>query len=86
MTKFTTGSYRPIEGVPDGCFVYLRQSSSQHYLIALNFSGHEQTLKLSEMGHGRLVPSTYLDREEPIDLALLRLRSDEGDVIELANL
>ena len=38
------------------------------------------------MGHGRLVPSTYLDREEPIDLALLRLRSDEGDVIELANL
>ena len=42
----TTGSYRPIEGVPDGCFVYLRQSSSQRYLIALNFSGHEQTLKL----------------------------------------
>ena len=82
----TTGSYRPIEGVPDGCFVYLRQSSSQRYLIALNFSGHEQTLKLSEMGRGRLVLSTYLDREEPIDLVLLRLRSDEGYVIELANL
>ena len=82
----TTGSYLPIEGVPDGCFVYLRQSSSQHYLIALNFSGHEQTLKLSEMGHGRIVLSTYLDREEPIDLALLRLRRDEGSVIELANL
>ena len=82
----TTGSYLPIEGVPDGCFVYLRQASSQRYLVALNFSGQEQTLKLSEMGHGRIVLSTYLDREEPIDLALLRLRSDEGSVIELANL
>ena len=82
----TTGSYRPIEGVPDGCFVYLRQSSSQRYLIALNFSGQEQTLKLSEMGHGRIVLSTYLDREESINLALLRLRSNEGSVIELANL
>ena len=82
----TTGSYRPIEEVPDDCFVYLRQSSSQRYLIALNFSGDEQTLKLSEMGSGRIVLSTYLDREEPIDLALLRLRSDEGYIIELANL
>ncbi len=82
---FTTGSYRPIEGVPDACFVYLRQLSSQRYLIALNFSSNEQTLKLSEMGNGRIVLSTYLDREEPIDLALLRLRSGEGSVIELAN-
>ncbi len=54
--------------------------------MALNFSGQEQTLQLSEMGHGRLVLSTSLDREEPIDLALLRLRSDEGCIIELANL
>ena len=38
------------------------------------------------MGRGRLVLSTYLDREEPIDLARLQLRSDEGDVMELANL
>lgn len=82
----TTGNYRPIEGVPDGCFVYLRQSSIQRYLIALNFSGQEQILKLSELGNGRIVLSTYLDREGPIDLALLQLRSDEGSVIELANL
>jgi alpha-glucosidase len=82
----TAGSYRPVEGVPESCFVYLRQSSSQRYLIALNFSGKVQTLKLSEMGNGRIVLSSYLDREEPIDLALLPLRSDEGCVIELANL
>ncbi len=82
----TTGSYRSIEGALDSCFVYLRQSNSQHYLIALNFSGQELSLQLSEMGHGRIVLSTYLDREEPINLALLRLRSDEGVVIELAHL
>jgi alpha-glucosidase len=78
------GSYRAIEGIPDGCFVYLRQLGSQHYLIALNFSDQEQTVKLPALGNGRIVLSTYLDREEPIDLALLRLRSNEGNVIELA--
>jgi alpha-glucosidase len=81
----TTGSYSAIEGVPDGCFVYLRQSSNQCYLIALNFSGNEQMLKLPELGKGLIVLSTYLDCEEPIDLALLRLRGDEGFVIELVS-
>jgi alpha-glucosidase len=78
-----TGSYRPIEGVPAGCFVFLRQSSGQCYLIALNFSGQEQILKLPEMSNGRIVLSTYLDRQEPIDLAFLRLRSYEGNVIRV---
>src|SRR5207245_5739645 len=54
----TTGSYCPIEGAPDGCFVYLRQASSQRYLVALNFSRHEQTVKLPEMVNGRIVLST----------------------------
>jgi len=36
------------------------------------------------MGNGRIVLSTYLDHEEPVDLALLRLRSDEGYIIEVA--
>jgi alpha-glucosidase len=82
----TTGEYRPIDGVPNTCFVYLRQSGSQRYLIALNFLSNEQSLKLSQMGHGRIILSTYLDREEPVDLALLRLRADEGIIIELASL
>ena len=82
----TTGSYSVVEGAPDDCFVYLRQLSNQRYLIALNFSGNEQTVRLPEMGNGRIVLSTCLDREGPIDVALLRLRGDEGFVIELANL
>lgn len=80
------GSYRAIDGVPDDCFVYLRQSGSQHYLIALNFSGQEQIVKMPEMGNGRILLSTNLDREEPVDLAFLRLRGEEGSVLELENL
>jgi alpha-glucosidase len=80
------GSYRAIDGVPDGCFVYLRQSSGQHYLVALNFSGQEQIVKLPEMGYGRILLSTYLDREEPVDLAFLRLRGEEGSVLKVEKL
>jgi alpha-glucosidase len=80
------GSYRAIDGVPDGCFVYLRQSGDQHYLIALNFSAQEQIVKVPEMGNGHILLSTYLDRSEPVDLAFLRLRSEEGCVLKVENI
>jgi len=41
-------------------------------------------LSLPEMGSGRIVISTYLDREEQVDLAAFRLRANEGCIIELA--
>jgi len=77
------GDYRPVENVPEDCFVYLRQSDSQRYLVILNFSGEEQVLTLPEFANGRIVLSTYLDREEPVDLSSLRLRGDEGCVIKV---
>ena len=52
------GSYHTINGVPDSCFIYQRQSGSQRYLIALNFSDDEQIVNLSQVGHGRIVLST----------------------------
>lgn len=80
-----SGSYRPVEGGPDDGFVYLRQAGRQRRLIALNFSSGEQSVKLAELGVGQLVISTYLDREEAIDLTALRLRGDEGCLIALAD-
>jgi alpha-glucosidase len=80
------GSYRTIDDVPEGCFVYLRQSGSQHYLVALNFSDQEQIVKLPEMGYGHILLSTYLDREEPVDLAFQRLRGEEGYVLKVEQL
>jgi alpha-glucosidase len=79
------GSYAPIAGIPEDCFVYVRQSGKQRRLIALNFSGSEQHIHLPAMDSGFICISTQLDREEPVDLASLRLRSDEGCVIELAD-
>jgi alpha-glucosidase len=78
----TLGSYVPIEGVPEECFLYVRQFGRQRRLIALNFSSSGQQIQLSEMGSGRVLVSTHLDREEPVDLASFYLRADEGCVIE----
>ena len=61
----------------------LRQSESQRRLVALNFSSNEQELHLPAMGRGRVLVSTHLDREEAVDLASPRLRSDEGCIMEL---
>jgi alpha-glucosidase len=83
-SALTVGSYQAIEGVPADCFVYLRQSNDQKYLIAMNFSGREQVLNLSEIGTARIILSSYLDYEGPVDLSHLRLRGNEGVVIELA--
>ena len=79
------GNYAPIAGVPEECFVYVRQSGEQRRLVALNFSGSEQHIHLPALGNGFIRISTHLDREESVDLASLHLRSDEGCVIESAD-
>jgi alpha-glucosidase len=75
------GSYRPVDNVPEDCFVYLRQFGNQRRLIALNFSSREQIVRLAELRAGQLILSTHLDREKPIDLTSLRLRSYEGCIL-----
>ncbi len=77
------GSYHPLGDTAGDCFVYLRQFDDQRRLIALNFSTDEQTLTLPDLGDGRIVISTYLDREETVDLTSLYLRGYEGCIIEL---
>ncbi|HEX6478986.1 MAG TPA: alpha-amylase family glycosyl hydrolase [Ktedonobacteraceae bacterium] len=84
-TALALGSYTPIEGVPDDCFVYMRQFGKQSRLIALNFSGNEQQIHLPKLGGGRILLSTHLDREESLDLASLGLRGDEGCIIEVGD-
>ena len=80
----TAGAYHPVDGVPNTCFVYLRQWDSQRVLVALNFSGEQQMLHLSEPAHGSVAISTHLDREGPVDLTDFSLRGHEGCLIELA--
>lgn len=78
----TLGSYRPLD-LHDHCFAYVRQSDSQRSLIALNFVDTACTLPLKNVGHGRIILSTHLDRMENV-VDELHLRPFEGVIIELA--
>ena len=78
------GSYRPVDTIPEDCFVYLRQFGNQRCLIVLNFSSREQIVRVAEFGAGQLILSTHLDREKLIDLTAVCLRGNEGCLIALA--
>jgi len=65
------------------CFVFERRAGDQRLLVALNFSGQDQTLSLPGFGKGKVVLSTILDREEEVDLSGFTLRANEGCIIAL---
>ena len=79
----TLGSYRSIEQENATCFVYLRQYADQYCLVALNFSAQQQVVTLPQWRQGRILLSTYLDREEYILLSAIHLRGNEGLLIAL---
>jgi alpha-glucosidase len=75
------GSYQAVEQDNPSCFVYQRQWQKQRCLVALNFSDQEQILHLS--GQGRILLTTRMDNEGKRDLSKLRLRGNEGLLIEI---
>lgn len=81
MPALTLGSQQSIDQPNSACFVYLRQHSDQSCLVALNFSTQDQTLSLT--GQGRILLSTQLDREGHISFSQMRLRGNEGLLIEI---
>jgi alpha-glucosidase len=72
------GSYRPLDGTPEDCYVFVRQAGGQRVLIALNFSAQERRLAPPDLGQGRIELSTQLDRDGPADLGDIVLRGHEG--------
>ena len=77
------GHHRPLDGVPQDCFVYLREYEGQRVLVALNFSADERQLSLQNLGDGRLLLSTYLDADGAVNLLDLTLRAHEGMLMAL---
>jgi alpha-glucosidase len=77
------GDYRSLDVDSDHCFVYLRQAGEQRRLVALNLSGDESVITIPGYASGRVALSTYLDREGVESLSGLRLRPDEGIILEL---
>jgi alpha-glucosidase len=79
-----SGTYRVVDGVPAGCYVYLRQLGDQRRLVALNLTGAAQTLRLPQFGSGRIAVCTRVTREgETVDCSALPLDGDQGLVLEL---
>jgi len=79
----TFGSYQSVEQENDTCFVYLRQHANQRCLVALNFSTQDQVLTLPDQGQGRVMLSTYVDRDGTISLSEISLRANEGLLVEV---
>jgi alpha-glucosidase len=72
------GNYQAVDGVPEVCYVFVRQADDQHVLVVLNFSDQEQRVALPQWGRGKIVLSTHLDRQETVNLSRLVLRGNEG--------
>lgn len=81
------GDYHAVEftsvQAEKNCFVYIRQAGIQRILVALNFSAQEQKINLPEMGTGKLILSTALDRNGNVSLANFILRANEGCIVVL---
>jgi alpha-glucosidase len=78
------GSYRPLDGVPEDVYAYLRELDGERLLAAINFAGEPRRVSLADYGQGEVRLNTYLDRKGPIDLAQFELGAHEGLLIKLA--
>jgi alpha-glucosidase len=83
MSALNVGEQQSIDQSNPSCFVYLRQHADQRCLVALNFSAQDQIVTLPGEGQGRVLLSTYLDREETTTLSEVHLRGNEGLLIQV---
>ena len=81
-----SGSYRAVNGVPVGCFVYLREDGDERFLALLNFSDEAVTVELPGWGEGLVVLSTGPDdlQEKITRLEKVKLSPAEGLLVKLA--
>jgi len=73
-----SGSYAALPGVPDGCYAYWREQTDARLLVLVNFNAAPCQVALPTAG--RLLLSTHLDRDGPVE-GWLTLRGDEGAVV-----
>ncbi len=77
------GTYAPVRAGGD-VLAYRRENGAQRFLVALNLGAEPRTLDLREIGiTGRVALSTYLDRDGEHVAGSIRLRGDEGLIIEV---
>jgi alpha-glucosidase len=77
------GDYVPIAMTGD-LLAYIRSTSSERFLIALNLGREPHALTLSALGvSGRTVLSTHLDLADEAPAETIALRADEGVIVAL---
>ncbi|MCA9979515.1 MAG: DUF3459 domain-containing protein, partial [Anaerolineales bacterium] len=81
------GAYESLNEDAD-CFVYRRTAVDETFIIALNFTGEEQTTAV-DASHlpmtAHVILSTHLDRTDgPVDLSAITLRPHEGVVLRVS--
>jgi alpha-glucosidase len=71
------------ESVPfqDPLLAYRRVSDDHQLFVALNLSGDPQSVTLNEEDRGRVLLSTYLDRDDESVREQLKLRGHEGIIV-----
>lgn len=81
----TNGEYQAVDCDSPDCYLFLRILESNGLLIALNFSHHQQRVSLGGFGtgKGKRILSTYLDGATEVELKDIKLRADEGIIVEL---
>ena len=79
------GSYRSVvEGIPDDCYLYLRETEEQRLLVALNFSSRRRNISLpSQLKASRMLISTDPRRAAGELDGLSELGPYEGCLISL---
>jgi alpha-glucosidase len=82
-SALTLGDYQSVDQDNESCFVYWRVYQEQRLLVALNFSPREQIVRLPERGQARILVSTQMDRTDTLDLSEVRLRANEGLLMQL---
>jgi alpha-glucosidase len=75
------GSYRALPA-PAGALCYARETAGQRFLVALNLTSSPTSVALGEYS-GKLVLSTHLDRDPSRVEGKIKLRADEGMIIEV---
>jgi alpha-glucosidase len=78
-----SGTYRSIAVEDADCYVYRREAEGRRFVVALNFSTEPKTLTMPGGSSGTIRVTTHLDGGAKVDLHWLRLRPNEGCVIEL---
>jgi alpha-glucosidase len=77
-----TGDYQVITDSPENTYCYIREDRDQKILICLNFDQDEKVIQSDLLNKSKILLSTYLDREGPVDLPLT-LRSHEGCILKI---